>query len=291
MNPHALALVAASAVLHATWNYLAKRAQDQVAFMFLMMAASPVALLGPLIWMVATGYRFGPWYLPVLGGLFQALYCFLMGRGYECGDLSHVYPLARGLAPVLIALLAWPLLREGLTLIGAMGIALVVIGTLALNAGGCRDLINGNSLRALRTPASRWAILASVTIALYHLVDKAGAVRATSPLAYLLVMHLWLTLFLGGLTLTVRQPQQVMAEWRRNWKIALLVMALCFTAYFMVVTAMTLTRVAYVASLRNVSILLGVLLGVTALREEGVLWRTVGALLMVAGIVAIALGG
>jgi drug/metabolite transporter (DMT)-like permease len=291
MNPHALLLVGGSAVLHATWNYLAKRASDQVAFMFLMMAVSPVVMLGPLLWMIAAGYHFGPWYLPLLGGIFQALYCFLMGRGYECGDLSHVYPLARGLAPVLIAVLAWPLLHEGLSVMGTVGIGLVVVGTLALNTDDCRDLLNGRTIRGFLRPASRWALLASITIACYHMIDKAGAMRATSPLAYLLVMHLWLTLFLGLLTLTVRRPAQVLAEWRRNWKAALVVMALCFTAYLAVVTAMTLTQVAYVASLRNVSILLGVVLGVAALREEGALWRVLGALLMVAGIVAIAVAG
>ena len=290
MNAHALLLVGGSAVLHATWNYFAKRASDQVAFMFLMMAASAVALVGVLAWLVANGTQFPPWYLPVAGGLCQALYSYLMGRGYECGDLSHVYPLARGLAPAIIALVAWPLLHEGLTLIGAAGIALVVLGTLTLNTTSARELFNGQSLRALCVPASRWALAAAVMIAAYHMVDKAGA-RASSPLAYLAVMYLWLTAFLWPLTLTARGAQQVADEWRRNWKFVLMGTVLCFAAYFMVVSAMMLSKVAYVASLRNIGILLGVVLGATALREEGVWWRLAGAGLMVAGIVAIAVGG
>lgn len=291
MNPYALLLVGGSAILHASWNYLAKRAHDQVAFMFLMMAVSPLVWLVPLIWMFSHGYRFGPWYIPLAGGLFQATYCFLMGRGYERGDLSHVYPLARGLAPVMIALIAWPLLGERMSLVGGLGIGLVVIGVLTLNSGGCRDLMNGQSLKALMMPASRVALLASVTIALYHTTDKLGTLHATSPFAYLAMMHLWLIVFLGAMTLRARKPQEVMAEWRTNWKAVLIVMAFCFAAYFMVVTAMTLTEVAYVASLRNVGILLGVVLGATALREEGALWRGLGAVLMVGGIAAIALGG
>jgi len=290
MNPIALLLVGVSAFLHAGWNFLAKRSTDQVAFMFLLMAASAVLLAGPLAWMVWTGWRFPPWYLPLAGGLFQALYCYLMGRGYECGDLSHVYPLARGLAPVFIALVAWPLLHERLAVAGAGGIALVVLGSLALNSTGARDLLNGNSLRSLRTPASRWALMASVTIAAYHMIDKAGA-TASSPFAYLAVMHMWLGVFLWLLTATVRRPQQVNAEWRRNWGAVLVGAVVCFVAYFLVVTAMTLSKVAYVAALRNVSILLSVLLGAAALREGNLAWRLVGAALMLSGIVAIALKG
>ncbi|MBU0608426.1 MAG: DMT family transporter [Armatimonadetes bacterium] len=290
MNTTALLLVGASAVLHASWNYLAKRAQDQVSFMFLTMATSAVLLVGPLIWLHVQGAPFSPWIYPVVGGLFQALYCYVMGRGYECGDLSHVYPLARGVAPVLIALLAWPLMHEGLTAVGVAGMALVVVGTLALNSSDAGDLLNGKALQALRTPASRWALLASVTIALYHVIDKAGA-QASSPLSYLCVMYICLALFLWPLTRTVRRPEQVWAEWRRNWKSVISVTVLCFVAYFLVVTAMTLTKVAYVAALRNASVLLGVLLGATALRERNVLWRGLGALLMLAGIVAIAVKG
>lgn len=291
MNVNALLLVGGSAFLHASWNYLAKRAGDQISFMFLMMVASPLIWLAPLIWMLAAGTRFGPWYLPLLGGFFQASYCFLLGRGYECGDLSHVYPLARGLAPALIAALAWPLLHEGVSPVGGAGIGLVVIGSLALNTEGARDLVNGNSLRALLVPASRLAILASITIACYHLADKAGAMRAATPFAYLCLMHVYLVGFLALFTFRVRRPEQVRDEWRRNWKTVLVVMVFCFGAYFMVVTAMTLTELAYVASLRNVSILLGVLLGATALRERNVPWRVAGALLMLAGIVAIAVKG
>ena len=290
MNPYALLLVGISALLHATWNYLAKRAQDQVSFMFLTMAASALLLVAPLVWLGATGSTFSPWYFPVAGGLCQALYCYVMGRGYECGDLSHVYPLARGVAPVLIALLAWPLMHEGLTVVGGVGMALVVLGTLALNSSDIRDLFNGQALRSLRTPASRWALLASVAIASYHVIDKAGA-QASSPLAYLTVMYLCLAAFLWPLTRTVRRPEQVWAEWRRNWKSVMCVTLLCFVAYFLVVTAMTLSKVAYVAALRNASVLLGVLLGVTALRERNALWRGLGALLMLAGIVAIAVKG
>jgi drug/metabolite transporter (DMT)-like permease len=290
MNSLALLLVGGSAILHATWNYLAKRATDQVSFMFLIMAASAIAVVPPLLWMLVAGRHFSPWYLPVAGGLAQALYCYLMGRGYECGDLSHVYPLARGAAPVLIALMAWGFMHEGLNLIGALGIALVVLGTLALNSTGAADLLNGNTARTLRTPASRWALLASVAIATYHVVDKAGA-QASSPATYLVVMYLCLAVFLWPLTMTVRRPEQVAAEWRRNWKTVVIVTVICFTAYFMVVSAMMMSKVAYVATLRNVSVLLGVVLGATALREANFAWRAGGAVVMLAGIFAIAFKG
>ena len=292
MNPHALLLVIGSAGLHATWNFLAKRARDQVSFMFLMIAATPVVWLVPLIWMVWHGYSFGPLYIPLLGGFVQAVYCLLMGKGYACGDLSHVYPLARGVAPALIAVIAWPLFHQPLTPIGIAGLVAVLLGSLVINTENGADLLNGQSLRAMCRPASRLALMAAVTIAFYHLLDKAGA-SASSPFAYLCAMHASLIVFLWVFTRTQRTHAEIMVEWRRNWKSAFAVAVLSFGGYFLVVSAMNLPHspVAYVVSLRNLSILIGVLLGVTALREQGRFWRITGAACMVSGILAIALGG
>lgn len=289
MNSAALVLVVLSAGLHATWNLLAKRAQDRVAFMFLLMAFSLAVYVGPLIWMARQGYSFGPWYIWVASGFLQASYCYLMGRGYECGDLSQVYPLARGVAPALIAVLAWPLLHEALGPLGIAGILAIIGGGFLLHTDDCRDLANGNSLRALWQPGSRMALLASVAIAGYHLTDKYGALHATSPLAYLCAMHCFLVPFLGLMTLRLRRPAAIVAEWRRNWRLIIAASLFCLVAYWMVVTAMKLAPVAYVAATRNLSILMGVVFGVATLKERGLGWRLSGAGLMLLGIAAVAL--
>jgi drug/metabolite transporter (DMT)-like permease len=288
MNPTALALVLVSAVLHATWNFLAKRARDQVAFVFLLMAGSLVAYAGPLVWGALRGHHFGPWYIWVASGLLQASYCYLMGRGYECGDLSQVYPLARGLAPGLIALLAWLIMGERLSPLGAGGIAAVIAASLVLHTDDCRGLVNGDSLRAMWRPGSRLAILASVMIAGYHLTDKYGALHATSPVDYLAAMQCFLVAFLGVMTWRLRTTQQVLSEWRGNWRLVLAGAVLSVVAYVLVVTAMKLAPVAYVAATRNVSILIGVCFGVAALKEQGLWWRVGGALMMLAGLAAVA---
>ncbi len=289
MSPVALLPVVLSAGLHATWNLLAKQAQDRVSFMFLLMAASLAVYLGPLVWMARQGYTFGPWYIWVASGFLQASYCYLMARGYECGDLSQVYPLARGVAPALIALLAWPLLNEVPGPLGLVGILAVIAGGFLLHTDDCRDLANGNSLRALWQPGSRIALLASVAIAGYHLTDKYGALHATSPLAYLCAMHCFLVPFLGVMTLRLRRPVTVVAEWRRNWRLVIVASLLCLVAYWLVVTAMKLAPVAYVAATRNLSILIGVVFGVATLKEPGMGWRLGGAALMLGGIAAVAL--
>lgn len=291
MNTQALLLVLGSAGLHASWNFLAKKAQDQVSFMFIMMALTPVIWLVPLVWMLHQGYSFGPWYLPVIGAAFQSVYCLLMGKGYECGDLSQVYPLARGAAPALIAVVAWPLMGEKLTLTGGLGIAAVIAGTLVLNTEQGSDLLNGGAVRSLCRPASRLALMAAVAIAGYHILDKLGSAAAGSAFAYLCVMHAYLVAFLGIITLTQRTPAQIGAEFCSNWKSALTVAIISFVAYFMVVSAMRLAEVAYVASLRNIGILVGVVMGATALREEGLGWRLAGAGCMCLGIAAITLAG
>ncbi|MEN6545941.1 MAG: DMT family transporter [Armatimonadia bacterium] len=291
MSLSVLLLVLCSAVLHAFWNFLAKKARDQVSFMFLMMAVSPIVWLGPLIWMLLHGTNFGPWYIPVAGGLVQATYLTLMGKGYSCGDLSHVYPLSRGLAPAIIAVAAWPLLGERLTEVGGIGIGLIVLGSLVLSVGACNGANGGFSWREMLQPASRMAVLAAVGIAAYHMLDKAGSVRADSPLAYLCLMHLYLVAFLTLFTFGQRRVEDISLEWRANWKSALIVMVVSFVAYFMIVTAMKLGSVAYVASLRNIGLLFGVILGAKALKEQGLVWRASGTALMLVGIFAIALGG
>lgn len=289
MSPVALLLVVLSAGLHATWNLLAKRAQDRMSFMFLLMTVSWAVYAGPLVWMAWHGYSFGPWYIWVASGFLQAAYCYLMARGYECGDLSQVYPLARGAAPVLIALLAWPLLGEKPGTLGLVGILAVIGGGFLLHTEDCHDLANGNSLRALWQPSSRIALLASVAIAGYHLTDKYGALHATSPLAYLAAMHCFLVPFLGLMTLRLRRPAAIAAEWRSNWRLVIVASLLCLVAYWLVVTAMKLAPVAYIAASRNLSILIGVGFGVAALKEPGMGWRVGGAALMLGGIAAVAL--
>lgn len=291
MNFHAVLLVLASAAMHALWNFQTKKAQDQVSFMYLMMALSPVCWLVPLIWMICHGTHFGPLYIPLLGGFLQAIYCLLLGKGYACGDLSQVYPLSRGFAPVFIAIIAWPLFGEHLSPVGVAGLLAVVAGSLLLNTGESKELFNGGALRAMMQPASRLALSAAVIIALYHLADKAGAVRADSAFAYLCAMHVSLVFFLTIFTLTQRTTAQIAAEWHRSWLSALIGNFFSFIGYFMVVAAMKVSSVAYTFSLRNVSILMGVLLGATALREQGLFWRVTGTLCMLGGIVAIAVGG
>jgi drug/metabolite transporter (DMT)-like permease len=291
MNPTALLLVVLSSFLHAAWNYLTKRAQDRIAFMYLIFVASPLIWLVPLVWMLTHGISIGPWYLPVAGGFFQALYIIFMARGYECGDLSQVYPLARGLGPGLIALIAWPLLGEKLSALGGLGILAIMGGGFLLHTETSGDLVNGNAWRNLCRPASRFAITAGIFISAYHIIDKAGSIRAATPFAYLCAMNCCLLLFLTPFTFRYRRWAAISAEWRRSWPWILVVTVFCFVAYFMVVLAMRLAPVAYVAALRNISILLGVGLGLVMLKEQGARWRLAGASLMLAGITAIALGG
>ena len=284
MTTAALGLILLSAFLHAYWNLLAKKSADQVSFMFLIMLASPLIWLVPLLWMVWHGVNFGPWYLPVLGGICQALYLFLLGRCYECGDFSRMYPVARGLAPALIALLAWPILGESLSLVGVMGILLVGVGVAVVSNGGIGRPAGENFRTMVCQPCFFLPILCAVTIAAYHLTDKAGAMAADSPMAYLSMMYLYLIVFLGVLTFLVRRPADIGREWRTNWRSVLIVTVFCFAAYFLVVTAMKLAPVAYIASGRNLSILLSVVMGSRLLGEKGLRWRLAGSLLILAGI-------
>src|SRR6476660_3534023 len=127
-----LLLLLVSAVIHASWNLLSKRSTDKQAFLWLTLVATLVLLLLPAIWL------YGPipaqgWLFIVLSGVLEAVYFLLLGGAYQRGDMSLVYPLARGSAPLFVLLIAYAFLNENVRFGGVMGIVLIVAGIYVLH--------------------------------------------------------------------------------------------------------------------------------------------------------------
>jgi len=191
VSPVALGLVIGAAVIHAGWNALAKRAGDPLAFLWCAGGA------GTLLCLPGVLYALGRWGFPLAALPFviativlHSAYFFTLARAYRSGDLSVVYPIARGLGVVLVPVLALAIFDERLSPAGASGVALVVIGIFALHWRRRRAAI------ALLAPGSGWAIATGIIIASYSLVDKAGVTRL-SPLAYIGLMELGAFVVLG----------------------------------------------------------------------------------------------
>src|SRR5512138_1073398 len=131
MTPLSLLLLLLAALLHALSNALIKQARDKLAFTWWMMTVW--AIIGfPLIFFIGQPPPIG-WLIVLVSGLIEAVYFITLTRAYALGDLSQVYPLARGSAPLFVLLWAMLFLNEAPTLVGVGGILIIVIGLYLVN--------------------------------------------------------------------------------------------------------------------------------------------------------------
>ncbi|MCY7314855.1 MAG: EamA family transporter [Rubrivivax sp.] len=290
----ALVLVLLAAVLHAVWNIVAKRAGGDQRFVLI------TSLLTSVLWLPA-GLWFGwhavplwgwaEWGLVTLSAAVHLLYFNTLLTGYRKADLTVVYPLARGSAPLLTAAAAVILLGETL---GAAGVA-AVCGGVFLIAGGpalWRPAHSSEHSAAQheRTSAGvRWGLLTGATIAAYSVIDAyAIKVFLIGPVIFdyasnLLRVPMQLPMLLRGRA-TLRDA------WRQQWRAALVVSTLGPLAYILVLTALTLAPLSHVAPARELSLLVAALLGGRLLGESDRGLRLLGAACIAGGVMALAWG-
>jgi len=259
VSPAALALVLTAAALHAGWNLRLHGTDDRVASMAVSglvagalllpftVAAPPTAVLG----------------LVLLTGVLESGYGLALAAAYARGDLSLTYPLGRGTAPLLATLGAWVVLSQRPTVVA-------VLGALLLGAG--LGLLGLEARRAL--PAAGFAVLVGVVIASYSVVD-ARAVQEVSPVPYL-----GAAMLLQGVLTTAVTGFDV-ARLRAAVRPGVLIGVGSLAAYLLVLFAFRLAPVGRVATLRETSVLLAILLS----RERPGLATWGAAALCVAGAV------
>ena len=286
MSALALTLVLAAAVIHATWNYLLKRSGGGTAFVWLFALGSAfiyAPLAAAVLWWTRPALSAMSFALIAASAIIHTAYYMLLDRGYRTGDLSLVYPLARGSAPLITVTVAVFLLHENPSSIAIAGALLVASGAVVLT-GNFRSLKESQSL-----PAVAFALMTGCTIASYTVVDKlAVAAFLVPPLVQDWATNLGRVAILTPFAL--RQRSELRAVWRRSRRQIIAVAVLCPLSYILVLTAMVFTPVSYVAPAREISILVGTLLGAHLLSEEHATRRLFGAGAMVAGIVCLAVG-
>jgi drug/metabolite transporter (DMT)-like permease len=284
----ALALVLVSAGAHATWNLLARRSQDRLVFLWLMNVSAAVVLLPFALWRLSAAPPLPGGWIFILGtGALHVLYFYSLGRSYSSGDLSVVYPVARGTGPLLVTIAAIPLLGEVPSWLGAIGVLLVVGGVYTTHARGfaLSDLLA--PIRSiLRDDGSRFALITGVIIACYTLWDRFG-VGLVDPLLYGYFVFAIPGIVVAPVMLRLRAAE-VAAMARTGLRWCVLAACLGYLAYGLVLTAFTLAPVAYVAATREVGIVIGSLLGVVVLREPHGRGRVLGSAAICLGVIAIA---
>ena len=291
MTALSLVLVLLSAVAHASWNLMLKRAGDPEVFAWVMLVVGSI-LLAPvglaLLWYNSMDFP-GLWFL-LASVVLHVFYFMLLARGYATGDLSLVYPVARGMGPMLVPVLAVIFLGEIVETMAIVGIAAIVGGIYTISWWGNFHQVLRSPLLFLRSAGMRYAVLTGLTIAVYSIVDKEG-VGHIQPLLYIYFLDIGTVALLAPYILANKGMETVKAEWRANAVPITVSGLLAFAAYGLVLTAFSLSRVSYVAPAREVGIVMGVLMGIFLLKEPFGRGRLLGSGLIVGGLVLIAFSG
>jgi drug/metabolite transporter (DMT)-like permease len=283
----ALALLLSAAVGHATWNYLAKGARNDLAFTFALVACSTVVFaplaIGVLLFGDPTIEPAGIVFVCV-SACIHITYYFLLTQGYRSGDLSLVYPLARGTGPVFAVAGAMIIYSERPSLLALAGAMLVVGGIVVMSWPR-----NTDSSRPVALSIA-FALATGACTAVYTLWDKSGVDHLT-PVLYGYGLEITRAAFLAPFALaTVAGRNAVADAWRSERRAVLGIAILSPAAYMLVLAALRIAPVSYVAPAREISILFGAMLGVRLLGEPDPTRRLGGAAAIVAGVFALALG-
>ena len=296
MSPSALALVVLAGLIHAIWNIAAKKAGGDARFaaftgFVMMLFWAPLGLW--LGWKQLPDWGGAEWSLLCTSSVLHTFYYVILLRGYRNADLTVVYPLARGSGPLLSSTIAILFLGERLTPLGALGIAGVVLGVFLI-AGGPRlwraAAAADDPERARRVRVGLgYGLLTGVFIAAYTVVDGYSV-------KFLLMSPILLDYFGSWLRTALLVPallsdrKAAAAMWKKQWKYALVVGIISPVSYVLVLYAMQTAPLSHVAPAREVSMLFAALIGGQLLGEGDRLPRLVGAALIAAGVMSLALG-
>jgi drug/metabolite transporter (DMT)-like permease len=280
----AFTLVILAALVHATWNLLAKRASAAgPVFIFAYTIVSCTVYLPWVVWLIA--HHAMPWSWPVIGcilfsGILHIGYSLCLQRGYQVANLSVVYPVARGTGPMLSSIAAFLVLGETPTTLGVIGLVAVIIGIGLISTQGDLSVFwkpGGQS-------GIRWGTATGGFIAAYTVNDAWGVKQLGIPAVIMdwgsnLVRAIVLFPFIARNTVEAR------LRMKGCWLLALAVGLLWPVSYILVLTVLRMgAPVSVVAPAREMSMMIGALLGMAVLREPVGKWRLVGCAILIAGV-------
>ncbi len=278
LEPYVIGLVLFAAVLHAGWNAIVKTGGDGLSMLVLVKAPTMVIAAAVLVVVGLPSAGSVPYAIGSAAGF--TAYSFLLIRAYRLGDLNFIYPVARGSAPLGVALLSLVLLGErpsGLSLVGILVIS-AAIAALAYDSRGFArhipDLLN--------------AVSVGFCIAVYTLFDGVGARISDNVLGYTALMNLFSGIPLMTFAFSTRGKE--MGDFlRREWKVGVAGGAMMFSAYAIVIYALTVSQMTQVAALRETSVIFAALIGTLILHEPLGVKRIFASAGVAAGIILVAL--
>jgi len=274
MATAALVLALVSAVIHALWNLLTARSRDSEAALAIAMTLGPLLAI-PLA--IAT-WRVDAEAVPylLLSGSLELTYMVLLGRAYRAAEMSLVYPIARGMAPVFVLAAGWLLLGQSVAPLSALGIGVVALGVVLV-----RGFRGGGSLRHVLLALTIAAVIAS-----YTLVDSVG-LRYANPIPYAVLI----TGIPGAILVTWIAWRDGPARIRAAATPSIALAGVStIAAYGLVLAALRLAPAAMVSAVRETSVVFGTALAAIVLHERVDRTRIAGALLVTLGVILVVVG-
>lgn len=265
--------------MHASWNLLVKLKLDRFLSLFLLqtlMGLMGIAMLVFFAWPARASLPYA-----LVSGVLHTGYNIFLARSYRDGDLSLVYPIARGAAPLITLLATWFVASEQISAITAIAIGILVSGIWLVAVGKSKSL-------KLDRVSLFFALGTSCFIAAYTVVDGLGGRASGAASGYTAMVFILDAVFMFGAGIYMRGPG-ILKSVAPFWKSGIVGALLSASAYWIVIWAMTQAPIAAVAALRETSILFVILMSAKYLREQMSWMRIVGGVLVVLGAVALRL--
>ncbi|MFT8783701.1 EamA family transporter [Acetobacter syzygii] len=265
-----------AALLHALWNTLVKSAPDK--FLTTTLVTASATLLAVVLLPFLPAPLAASWPYIVLSAVLQVVYYTLVARVYHIVDIGQAYPIMRGGAPLLVAILNLFIQKEVLPPAAWLGVCVICVGILCMTALHSRSQRSGVIL----------SLLIAAIIASYTLVDGMGVRLSHAPAAYTLWIFLLTGLPLLGWSV-VRNPARIGRYALKNWSYGIIGGASTIVSYGLALWAMTYAPIAVVAALRETSILFVTLISVFILHETVSRRRILGACVIAMGAMVLRL--
>lgn len=278
MSEFAVALVLSAAVLHATWNAIVKGTRARALVLAAVAGANGTVGVVLILWAETPLPASWP-YIAASATTHYGYYYFL-SMAYKWGDLSRVYPISRGIAPLLVSLGALVFAGEMLTSQGWAGVALVSAGVCLL-----AFFSRGPSVPDKRSTLA--AVATGLIIATYSVIDGIGVRLSGSPFGYM--GWLFLSEFLVSLFVIVKLRPRLTPEVRATLRVGYLGGLCAVASYGLVIYANTLAPLGMVSALRESSVIFAALFGVVIFRERPWASRIAAAVIVGGGVLMLAL--
>ena len=291
MNLAIFLLALLSGTLHAVWNFFSKKKADNMAIMLLGVWFANITLLPFSLWIIAReGFSLGIFAFAAISALSDIAYYFFILLSYREGELSLMYPAARGTGVVLVAIFSMIIFHEQIAPKAVMGIALVIVGifSFALREGLKPQLLK-NSVKSLK-----YALLLGCTVVVYTLIDRAG-VQQYNPILYLNLT--------GVLSATILTPfifrkelgtaKGIKKFMRQEGKYAAIIgygITVSYLIILFIYACFAEAKSSYITPIREFSVVIGSILGFIFLKEKITTNKIIGIVTILLGVIMIKIG-